>query len=98
MAGPLQRDGDDLLLAVHAQPGASRSEFAGLHGEAVKVRIQAPPVDGRANLALQRFLADAFAVPAARVILVSGPGARQKRWRICRPQRMPEALAGLLPA
>ena len=38
----LRRDGDDLLLVVHAQPGASRSEFAGLHGEAVKIRIQAP--------------------------------------------------------
>ena len=91
----VRRDGEDILLAVHAQPGASRSEFAGLHGEALKIRIQAPAVDGKANAALQRFLADAFAVPVASVILVSGPGARQKRWRIRSPGRIPPDIAAL---
>ncbi|MEL0027964.1 MAG: DUF167 family protein [Perlucidibaca sp.] len=94
----VRRDGDDLLLIVHAQPGASRSGFAGLHGEALKIRIQAPAVDGRANEAMRRFLAEGFAVPAARFSLVSGASARHKRWRIGQPARIPDELAALLPA
>lgn len=93
---PIRRDGDDLLLTVHAQPGASRSEFAGLHGDALKIRIQAPAVDGRANDAMRRFLADAFAVPIARVTLVSGASARHKRWRVERPAQLPPSLLPLL--
>jgi len=93
----VRRDGDDLLLTVHAQPGASRSGFAGLHGEALKIRIQAPAVDGRANEAMRRFLADACAVPVAQVTLVSGASARHKRWRVVRPGRIPAELAALLP-
>ena len=54
--------GEDLLLDCHLQPGAKRAEFAGQHGERLKIRISAPPVDGKANDALIRFLADAFAV------------------------------------
>lgn len=93
MTAAIRRDGADVLLVVHAQPGAKRSEFAGLHGEAVKIRIQAPAVDGRANDAMSRFLAEAFGVPQARVSLVSGAAARHKRWRIEAPTRWPEALA-----
>ena len=55
-----RRDGRDLVLEVRVQPRASRSEFAGLHGDRVRVRLQAPPVDGRANAALVEFLAAAF--------------------------------------
>lgn len=91
-----RRDGDALLLVVHAQPGARRSEFAGQHGDALKVRVAAPAVDGKANDALRRFLADACAVPPSRVELVSGPAARHKRWRIVAPQRIPPEIAALL--
>ena len=94
----VRREGGDILLTVHAQPGASRSGFAGLHGEALKIRIQAPAVDGKANAALQRFLADAFAVPLSCVRLVSGPAARHKRWRIEAPQTLPPGIAALLDA
>lgn len=92
----VRRDGGDVLLTVHAQPGARQTAFAGVHGEALKIRVQAPPVDGRANQALQRFLADAFAVPQAQVVLISGPSARHKRWRIERPQQIPDWLLPLL--
>lgn len=91
-----RRDGADLLLVIHAQPGASRSEFAGLHGEALKVRVRAPAVDGKANDALRRFLAEAFAVAPAGVELVSGPASRHKRWRIRAPQRIPAEVVALL--
>jgi uncharacterized protein (TIGR00251 family) len=86
-----------VLLAIHAQPGASRSEFAGLHGDALKVRIQAPAVDGKANDAMQRFLADAFGVSKAQVLMISGASSRQKRWRIVAPSQFPEPLRKLLP-
>lgn len=85
-----------MLLAIHAQPGASRSEFAGLHGDALKVRIQAPAVDGKANDAMQRFLADAFGVSKAQVLMVSGASSRQKRWRIVNVLQIPEQLQGIL--
>ena len=52
MSGPLRRDGADWVVEVRVQPRASRTEFAGLLGDRLKVRLQAPPVDGRANAAL----------------------------------------------
>ncbi len=89
--------GEDLLLTVHGQPGAKQSGFAGLHGEALKIRIQAPAQEGRANKELCRFLAQAFAVSQAQVELISGEGARQKRLRIRRPGQIPAELAGICP-
>jgi hypothetical protein len=77
-----RRDGRDLILEVRVQPRASRSEFAGLHGDRVRVRLQAPPVDGRANAALVEFLATAFDVPRARVSIEHGLAGRDKRVRI----------------
>jgi hypothetical protein len=87
-------DGDDLLLDCHLQPKASCDEFAGLHGERLKIRLTAPPVEGKANAHLLAFLADAFGVAKSRVHLVSGELNRQKRVRIELPQRLP-ALPGL---
>ncbi|MDQ1346173.1 MAG: uncharacterized protein QG586_1705 [Pseudomonadota bacterium] len=77
-----RRDGRDLVLEVRVQPRASRSEFAGLHGDRVRVRLQAPPVDGRANAALVEFLAAALDVPRARVTIEHGLSGRDKRVRI----------------
>jgi len=74
-----RRDGQDLVLEVRVQPRASRSEFAGLHGDRVRVRLQAPPVDGRANVALVDFLAAAFDVPRARVSIEHGLNGHDKR-------------------
>jgi uncharacterized protein len=72
----------DLWLEVHAQPGARRSELAGLHGGRIKIRLAAPPVDGQANKALQRFIADWLECPLNAVILEHGHTHRFKRLRI----------------
>ena len=65
-------------FAVHVQPRASRSEIVGLHGDALKVRLSAPPVDGAANAALVELLADAFGVSRRAVRIVSGDASRGK--------------------
>lgn len=79
----LRQSGDDALLALHIQPGAKRTEVAGVHGEALKIRLAAPPVDGKANDCLIAFLAETLGVPKARVELVAGASSRTKRVRVC---------------
>jgi uncharacterized protein (TIGR00251 family) len=71
-----------LRLRIHVQPRASRSEVVGRHGDAIKIRLAAPPVDGAANEALIRFLAAALAIPRSRLALVSGASSRAKVVRI----------------
>ena len=71
-----------VVLDLHVQPGAKRTEVAGPHGERLKVRLAAPPVDGAANDELVRFLAEAFGVPRRQVTIVSGAASRAKRVRI----------------
>jgi uncharacterized protein len=68
-----------LILELHVQPGASRSEFAGMHGDRVKVRLAARAVDGKANEALVEFLAEHYGVAKSRVRIASGLKSRQKR-------------------
>jgi uncharacterized protein (TIGR00251 family) len=65
-------------FAVHVQPRASRNELAGTHGDAIKVRLSAPPADGAANEALVTLLAKYFAVPARSVRIISGARSRAK--------------------
>ena len=81
-----------LLVRVHAQPGARRTELAGLHGDALKVRVGAPPVDDRANDALIAFLAETFGAARRDVRLVSGDRSREKRFEIRGAQIAPETL------
>lgn len=71
-----------LVLSLHIQPGAKKTEIAGLHGEALKIRLAAPPVDGKANAALIAFLAKTYGVPKSAVELVSGETSRTKRVRL----------------
>lgn len=85
-------DGEDLVLACHLQPKASKDEFAGLHGDRLKIRLTAPPVEGKANAHLLAFLAKAFGVSKSQVSLESGELNRQKRVRVRRPQLLPEGL------
>jgi uncharacterized protein (TIGR00251 family) len=68
-----------LILDLHVQPGASRSEFAGRYGERIKVRIAAPAADGKANETLIAFLAAYFAVPRRNVRITAGFKSRRKR-------------------
>lgn len=65
-------------FAVRVQPRASRSEIVGLHGDALKVRLAAPPVEGAANVALVELLADVLGVARRSVRIVSGATARAK--------------------
>ncbi|MCC4115422.1 DUF167 family protein [Aromatoleum toluclasticum] len=71
-----------LVLTLHVQPGAKKTEFVGLHGEAMKIRLAAPPVDGKANAALCAFLAAFCNVPKSAVALISGETSRAKRVRV----------------
>ncbi len=82
-------DGGDLLLTVRVQPRASRDEVVGLHGDTLKVRITAPPVEGQANEHLIRYLASIFGVGRSSVSLLAGQTGREKRFRIITPQRLP---------
>ncbi|MEY2405261.1 MAG: uncharacterized protein QOJ67_2184 [Acidimicrobiaceae bacterium] len=84
MHTPLYKVLDDgtVELAVHAQPGAGRTQITGRFGEALKVRVAAPPEQGRANEALAKALADGFGVETKAVSLVSGETSRTKRFRI----------------
>lgn len=68
-----------MILELHVQPGASRSEFAGRHGERIKIRLAARAVEGKANEALIEFLAGYFKVPKRNVRIEAGLKSRQKR-------------------
>lgn len=65
-------------IRIAAQPGAARSEVVGEHDGCLKLRVAAPPTDGRANEAIVRFLAERLGVPARSVRLVAGHAARRK--------------------
>ena len=65
-------------FSVRVQPRASKTELAGIHGDALKIRLSAPPVDGAANDALVDFLAETFAVPRRNVRILSGESSRSK--------------------
>ncbi|WP_027853561.1 DUF167 domain-containing protein [Marinobacterium litorale] len=86
-------EGDDLILQCHLQPKASKDEIVGLHGDSVKIRITAPPIDGRANSQLIRFLAKSFGVSRSAVTILSGESGRQKRVKIEAPVRLPETVS-----
>jgi uncharacterized protein (TIGR00251 family) len=76
---PIQDSAEGVLLTIHVQPNAARSNYVGLHGDALKIRIASPPVDGAANEALCRFLSEQLGVPMNQVSIRAGPGARRKR-------------------
>lgn len=89
-----REDGDAVVLLLHVQPGAKRTEVAGIHGAGaaarLKIRLAAPPVEGRANAELLRFLASAFGVARRAVQLLRGESSRQKSVRVTRPALRPD--------
>jgi len=87
---------ESLLLLVRVQPGARYDELVGPEDGHLKIRLTAPPVDGKANARLQSFLAEAFGVARSHVELLAGARARLKRVRIRAPSRFPEAIAPLV--
>jgi uncharacterized protein len=79
-----------VTLEVHCQPGARKSEVVGVHGGALKIRVAAPAVEGKANVALVAFLADQFGVPQRAVTIVRGETARRKTVHIAAPAQRPD--------
>ena len=75
-------DDAGVTLRLHIQPGAKKTAVVGLHGEALKIRLAAPPVEGKANACLIAFLADRLGVARSAIRLVSGKASRAKRVRI----------------
>ena len=75
-------DPPDLLLRVHVQPGAGRTALTGRHGDALRVKVGAPPEGGRANSALVTLLAVTLGIPESRISIESGATSRAKRLRI----------------
>ena len=77
------RSGDrGITLTLHIQPGAKKTEIAGLYGDALKIRLAAPPVDGKANAALIGFLAERLGVAKTAVSLKSGQTSRRKVFEV----------------
>jgi len=85
------------VIAVHVQPGAKRSGAAGLHGGALKLRIAAPPVEGKANDALIAFIAGALGVPRRAVSVVKGASSREKRVLVADASADPARLLAAEP-
>ncbi|WP_275097397.1 DUF167 family protein [Sedimenticola hydrogenitrophicus] len=85
-------EGEDLLLWLRVQPRAGKDQFVGPYGDRYKVRITAPPVEGKANEHLVRFLAKAFGVGRDQVSLISGDSGKHKQFRIQRPRKFPISL------
>lgn len=86
------------LLRVYIQPRASRNQLCGLHGDAVKLAITAPPVDGKANKAIILFLAKLFKVGKTDITLAAGSRARTKTFMFASltEQELGEKLTALL--
>lgn len=78
----LRSEAEAVVLSLHIQPGAKRTEVVGLHGAALKIRLAAAPVDGKANACLLDFLALRLDVAKHQVELVSGTSSRAKRVRV----------------
>lgn len=85
-----------LVCRLRVQARASTTAFAGLHGDRLKLRVQSPPVDGKANDKLRRFLATAFGVPLSSVELLAGETTRDKLVKIISPSKIPGEIASLL--
>jgi len=74
--------GDGIVLNLHIQPRASKNEVCGVQGDALKIRLTSPPVDGAANKLCREFLADLFHVPKSAVEIISGETSRHKRVKV----------------
>lgn len=74
----IREDSEGCTFAVHVAPGSGQDAVVGLYGDALRVRLKAPPVEGKANQALRIFLAEKLGVPVAAVEIRSGHTSRRK--------------------
>jgi len=87
-----------LVLALHVQPGARRTQAVGTHGERLKIALQSPPVDGKANDELLRFIAATLLVRRTTVRLTAGAASREKTVALDCDEDAAPRLSGLLLA
>jgi uncharacterized protein (TIGR00251 family) len=97
MSDHFQWQGDKLLLHCQLQPRASKDEIVGIQGDRLKIRITAPPVDGKANQYLVALIAKWFGTSKSAVSIVRGETGRQKTLAIEHPARLPDQ-AEITPA
>ncbi|WP_299020482.1 DUF167 family protein YggU [uncultured Photobacterium sp.] len=94
----VSQSGDDLVIRLYIQPKASRDQIVGLHGDELKIAITAPPVDGKANAHLGKFLSKQFRVAKGQVVIEKGELGRHKQVRIESPREIPQVVSELLSA
>ena len=82
----------NLILTLYIQPGAKQSEIVGLHGDALKLKLASPPIDGKANKALLQFIAAQFDLPTRQVKLIRGEKSRHKTVEIIGCSKNPESI------
>ncbi len=92
----IRETGTGLEVVLHVQPRARRNEIAGVHDQALKVKISAPPVDDAANRAVVEFFSDLLDIPKTRITIISGDRSRRKTVRI-NGLSVPDFLSRCLP-
>jgi uncharacterized protein len=95
----LRETKEGLLLAIRVIPRSARDEIVGTHGNALKIRLNGPPVDGKANAQLIRFLGDRLGAPPSRIQIVRGKTAREKQVLVTglRPEELRSRLGSSCP-
>lgn len=96
MALAAWKDGSDIFLRLYIQPKASRDKIVGLHGDELKVAITAPPVDGKANAHLSKYLAKQFKVAKGLITIEKGELGRHKQIRVQTPSQIPTEIEAIL--
>jgi len=81
-----------IILNIIIQPGARKSEIVGIYDDRLKIRLQAPPVDGKANKLLVKFVAKLFNVPSKNVKLLKGHKSKLKKIEVLQSQIDPEHI------
>jgi uncharacterized protein (TIGR00251 family) len=89
-------EGEDIVLRLYIQPKASRDKIIGQHGEELKIAITAPPVDGKANAHLSKFLAKQFKVAKGLIHIDKGELGRHKQVRVISPKQIPSEIKAIL--
>lgn len=86
-------DGEDLIITVRAQPNSSKDIITPPENDIVKVKIKAPPVDGKANSHLIKFLSKSFGTPKSKIVILNGETSKSKRIKIPSPKKIPGVLS-----